>query len=203
MDYLPDYETLSQWLLNYGSIAIFVLLALGIIALPVPEETLMVFTGAAMANNTLPVGNTVIAAYLGSVTGITMSYFLGRTAGYYFIHRYGSWLGLTETKLEKAHQWFERFGKWSLFIGYFIPGVRHFTGLCAGATELDFRTFALFAYLGALFWVSTFLSIGYFYCEYCFSFFEHLELSFATIMIASLIALMAIVYYFYRRGQTK
>lgn len=202
MDYLPDYETLSLWLLNYGSIAIFVLLALGIIALPVPEETLMVFTGAAMAKSTLPIGNTVLAAYLGSITGITMSYLIGRTAGYYFIHRWGSWLGLTEHKLNRAHQWFERFGKWSLLIGYFLPGIRHFTGLTAGATELDFRTFALFAYVGAFLWVATFLSIGYFYCEYCFTVFEKFEFGVALVIVASLIAAIAAVAYLIKRRKT-
>lgn len=166
MDFLPDFETFSLWLTHYGSFALFGLLMLGIVALPVPEETLMMLAGALIRNGQLHLHDTLIAAYLGSMVGITVSYILGRTVGFYFLHRYGGWLGLTEAKLMKAHNWFEKYGKWTLFIGYFIPGVRHFTGFSAGAAKLEYPTFALFAYTGALFWVTTFVSLGYFFGTY-------------------------------------
>ncbi len=201
MEYLPDYETLSHWLLNYGSFALFVLLALGIIALPVPEETLLVFTGAAMVNGQLPILPTLIAAYTGSICGITVSYIIGRTAGYYFLHRYGSWVGITEKKIQNAHNWFERYGKWTLLFGYFIPGVRHFTGISAGTTELEFRTFSLFAYTGALLWVATFLSIGYFYCESCITFFRTFEIDVDQLII--LLCALLFIYAIYKfRGKS-
>ena len=52
-------------------------------------------------------------------------------------------------------------GKWALIIGYFIPGVRHLTGYVAGGLRLPWRYFALFAYSGALLWVSLFIGAGY------------------------------------------
>ena len=56
----------------------------------------------------------------------------------------------------------ERAGRWSLFFGYYIAGVRHFTAMVAGASALEYPIFAGFAYCGAFVWVLTFLSIGYF-----------------------------------------
>jgi membrane protein DedA with SNARE-associated domain len=53
-------------------------------------------------------------------------------------------------------------------IGYFIPGVRHFTGFSSGMATLPFHHFALFAYSGALLWVTSFLTIGYFFGHKCF-----------------------------------
>jgi undecaprenyl-diphosphatase len=50
-------------------------------------------------------------------------------------------------------------------IGYFIPGVRHLTGYVAGASELSFPNFALFAYLGAFCWAAVFITLGYFLGE--------------------------------------
>ena len=161
--------------MEYGSMTLFVLLALGIVAFPVPEETLMVFAGILMGSGKLNIPYTILAALGGSLCGITTSYVIGRTAGSYFTHKYGKWMGLTEEKLQKAHYWFERYGKWSLFVGYFIPGVRHFTGLIAGTTALDVRQFMLFAYTGGIFWVSTFLSIGYFFGEYALTLYEKFE----------------------------
>jgi undecaprenyl-diphosphatase len=46
-------------------------------------------------------------------------------------------------------------------VGYFIPGVRHLTGYVAGASELTFSNFALFAYTGAFCWAAVFITLGY------------------------------------------
>ena len=69
---------------------------------------------------------------------------------------------LTEKRFQKVHNWFERAGRWSLFFGYYIAGVRHFTAMVAGASALEYPIFAGFAYCGAFTWVLTFLSLGYF-----------------------------------------
>ncbi len=195
LEYLPDIDALTVWLVEYGSVALFILLALGIVALPVPEETLMVISGVLMASNVLHIPSTIVAAFLGSVTGITMSYLLGKTAGTYLLHRWGSWFGITEKRMEQAHYWFERFGKWTLVVGYFIPGVRHLTGFCAGMTELEYRTFAIYAYLGALLWVTTFLSIGYFFCDHCLHFFATLELTADDVIHIALAAIIILSLY--------
>jgi len=152
----------TQWLTHYGSGALFLLLAFGIFGLPIPDETLLVFAGLLIAKGHLSAYKTIPAAYLGAATGISLSYFLGYTAGQVTIRRYGRWIGLTTDKLIKAHHWFEKVGKWLLLFGYYIPGVRHFSGIIAGTTYLTYWEFALFAYTGAILWSSTFLAIGYF-----------------------------------------
>ena len=166
MDFLPNYESLTHWLLNYGSFYLFILLALGVVALPIPDETLMVLSGVFMKNGDLPLFSTILASYAGSMCGITLSYLLGRIAGNLIIHRYGKIIGITEKKFEKVHAWFRHYGKWTLTFGYFIPGVRHLTGFAAGSSRLEYSTFALFAYLGAAIWVTVFLSFGFFLGHY-------------------------------------
>jgi membrane protein DedA with SNARE-associated domain len=155
-------EILLIWLTKYGSFALFALLAAGIVGLPIPDETLMTFAGVLVAQNHLEMIPVVIAAYAGSFLGITLSYVIGRTAGAYLIKHHGHRVGLTQDKFDRVHQWFEKIGKWTLSIGYFIPGVRHLTGYVAGAIELSFMQFAIFAYTGAFLWTSLFLTLGYF-----------------------------------------
>lgn len=186
-------NALQMWLLHYGSFALFFLLTLGILALPVPEETLMVIAGVLMNKGELQIPHTVAAAFLGSLCGISLSYLLGRTAGHFLIQRYGKWIGVGQKQLDRAHAWFERFGKWTLFIGYFIPGVRHFTGFTAGSTELNFKEFALYAYTGAIIWVSTFLSIGYFFGDYWSWILESIDVD----DILTVVIIAAIVYLIY------
>lgn len=172
MEFLPDQEAMTQWLLHYGSFSLFILLALGVFALPVPDETLMVLSGILMKNGELPVHSTLAAAFLGSMFGITLSYLFGRIAGSKVLHKYGSRFGLTEEKLNHVHAWFEKYGKWTLTFGYFVPGVRHLTGFAAGSSELEYPKFALFAYFGATIWASFFLSLGYFLGDYLYKMVE-------------------------------
>lgn len=153
----------SEWLLQYGNYALFVLLAIGIVGVPIPDETLMVIAGFFIAQGKLPLIETSIAAYAGSVCGISLSYILGRTVGHYLIQKYGPRIGISHQKMQKVHYWFERWGQWSLPVGYFVPGVRHLTGYIAGTTELRYYRFALFAYVGAAIWITTFLSLGYYF----------------------------------------
>jgi membrane protein DedA with SNARE-associated domain len=148
---------------NYGNIALFVLLAVGIFGLPIPDETILLIVGYLMAKQHLSIPNAGFAAISGSIFGITVSYCIGFFIGKNALVRYGRFIGITHAKLDRAHNWFERFGKWLLVVGYYIPGVRHFTGLVAGATYLHYWRFALFAYTGAIIWATTFMTLGYFF----------------------------------------
>jgi len=193
MDGLQEVDIFSAWILQYGSFVLFFLLCLGILALPIPEETLMVISGVLMSKGKLNIPLTVFFCYAGAIAGITTSYLLGRTAGHYLFAKYGRWVGITPARLEKAHRWFERLGKWLLVVGYFIPGVRHFTGFSAGATEMHYKQFALFAYSGAIIWVTTFLSLGYFLGGYCLEFYEKLEnIDLITIVIFIIAAALTV-----------
>jgi membrane protein DedA with SNARE-associated domain len=158
-------ESVLQLVTQYGHVAIFCLLVLGIVGLPVPDEWLLTFAGYLVYKGHFHYLPTVAAAFAGSVCGITISYIIGRTGGLYLIHKYGRYVHLTQARLDRVHNWFERMGRWTLFFGYYMPGVRHFTAVVAGSSELEPHVFALFAYSGALVWVVTFISLGYFLGE--------------------------------------
>ena len=158
-------QQVLAWITQYGYLAIFFLLVFGIIGLPIPDETMLTFSGYLVYSGSLSLPLTFATALAGSVTGITISYCLGRIFGMQVVHKYGRYLHITEAHIAKAHAWFERVGHWALTVGYFIPGVRHFTAYAAGISELHPRHFALYAYSGAILWVSTFISLGYFLGE--------------------------------------
>src|SRR5499427_8589297 len=150
-----------QWITHHGYVGIFSLLVFGIVGLPVPDEWLLTFSGYLVFKQTLSFMPTFAAAFLGSACGITVSYTLGRVFDTLVLEKYGWVFHLTPQRLARVHSWFERRGRWTLLIGYFIPGVRHLTGYVAGASELSYSSFALFAYTGAFCWVAVFITIGY------------------------------------------
>jgi membrane protein DedA with SNARE-associated domain len=156
---------LLGWLSQHGYFGMFVLLMLGIVGLPVPDETLLVFCGYLIYKQRLQPVEIFAASLGGSLCGITLSYWLGLKFSRAAIYRYGKYVRITPKHVEDVTRWFQRFGLWLLSAGYFIPGVRHFTALVAGMSQLRWRRFATFAYPGAAVWVATFLTLGYVFGE--------------------------------------
>jgi membrane protein DedA with SNARE-associated domain len=147
---------------QYGPLGLGVLLLLGIVGLPVPDETLITGAGVLIRTGELAPVPTVVAALLGSMSGITVSFLLGVFIGARLIEKYGAWLHIGPTRFERFQRWYDRYGRWALLFGYFVPGFRHVLAIAAGVSELRWFQFALFAYTGALVWVSTFLLGGYY-----------------------------------------
>ena len=151
-------EMLLNFVAQYGYAGLFGLLAISIFGPPVPDEFLMTFAGFLSHTGTIHPVLAIISAASGSITGITATYFIGR-----FL-RDKVWPHLERHAgaelLEKALRWYQWNGGILLSIGYFIPGVRHLTGYIAGVSGLSYRRFAMFAYLGAVMWASTFVTLG-------------------------------------------
>jgi membrane protein DedA with SNARE-associated domain len=186
---------IEHWIATYGYVGIFFLLMLGIVGLPVPDETLMVYCGFLISKGTLnPVG-VAIAAVAGSWCGITVSYALGRTLGVGVVHRFGKYMHVTDERLEKVNEWFRKAGHWTLFIGYYIAGVRHFTALVAGTSRLNFGTFALYAWSGGLVWVGLFLTVGYYLGEKWQVIADaiHRDLLWASLVILALVGIVLLI----------
>jgi membrane protein DedA with SNARE-associated domain len=179
---------------SYGYAAIFVLLTLGIVGLPVPDEFMLTGCGFLISQGHLEPVPTFFSALAGSMSGITCSYIIGRTIGWKFLHsRFGRFLHISDARIRSVHDWFDRIGHWALMIGYFIPGVRHFTAIVAGTSKLELRSFAMYAYGGALIWISTFLLLGYHFGE---RWHEILSLVDRNLKLASVILAALIVAYF-------
>ncbi len=193
-------QQVLAWISQYGYLAIFSLLVLGIAGLPVPDETLLTFTGYLVYAGHLSLPPAYLAAFCGSACGITLSYLLGRWFGLGLIHRYGRYLRIRQDHVDRAHAWFRRAGHWSLTFGYFIPGVRHFTAYAAGMSELEAPQFCLFAYAGAALWAATFLSLGYFLGERWHAVQQNLDRYLLRITLGAAILIAAwLVWYWLRR----
>ncbi|MGC8659251.1 MAG: DedA family protein [Desulfomonilaceae bacterium] len=154
-------QTILQWVSEYGYMGIFFLLMFGIIGLPIPDETLMTFLGYLVFRGQLHVVPTIASAFFGSICGITVSYLLGRSGGYMLIGRYGHLIQITPERMDKVHEWLEQRGRWGLFFGYFVPGVRHLTALAAGTSRIRYSVFARFAYSGGFVWSASLIVAGF------------------------------------------
>ncbi len=156
---------LIEMVSSYGYIALFGLLAIGIVGLPVPDETLMVLTGYFVSIGTFSYTTSLVVCFAGSMTGMIVSYSIGRHLGKPVMHRYGRWIHLTPKRLAIADLWFHKYGVWTVAFGYFVPGLRHFTCYLAGVSGIRLWRYLLFAGSGALIWCTTFITLGYYVGE--------------------------------------
>ncbi|MFM1652604.1 DedA family protein [Brevibacillus sp. B_LB10_24] len=153
-------ESVTAWFQGYGYWVLFIGLLLEYIALPFPGQLAMSYAGFLTYQGQLHGAVCVLAAVSGTILGSTFSYCVGRKFGSPFFEKYGSRFLLGPKKLAKASRWFEKYGNKVMFIAFFVPGLRHFTGYIAGILNIRFRVYALYSYSGALVWVLTFVTLG-------------------------------------------
>jgi len=145
---------------HYGYIVLFIALTMELVAFPFPGETLMTYCGFLVFQGKLNWIISMLVASCGAITGITISYFIGRVLGKTFFNKYGSYIHLSPEKLDKTSKWFDKYGNGLLIVAFFIPGIRHITGYFSGITKISYKRFALNAGIGAIIWTGTFISLG-------------------------------------------
>jgi len=153
-------DILTNLLEHYGYGLMFLFMCLEMLALPLPGEMMMSYIGLFVYEQKLSWLLSIVSAGSGVLIGVTLSYWIGYRLGRPFIARYGHHVHLTEERVDKLTLWFEKYGDKLLFVAYFIPGVRHITGYFCGVTRMPYRRYAQFAYTGAIFWVSLFITLG-------------------------------------------
>lgn len=148
---------------NYGYIVLPLSLILELLALPLPGEAMLAYCGFLVNQGKMGWLLSVFVTAIGAIIGITLSYFIGRILGATFFEKYGHYVHLDKKTLDKVSVWFEKYGNKLLIVSCFIPGVRHITGYFSGITQISYKKFAAYSYVGAIIWTSTYISLGTFF----------------------------------------
>ncbi len=126
-----------------------------------PGDSLLVTAGVVAAGGLLniywliPV--LICAAILGNATG----YLIGAKAGQALYNRPNSFFFRRE-HLIKTHEFYERHGGKTIILAQFMPIVRTFAPVVAGAAGMTYRRFATFNVVGAIFWIASMTLTGFF-----------------------------------------
>lgn len=145
---------------HFGYIGIMIVLMLGIVGMPIPDELLLTYIGYQISTGFMSYPIAFAFSFIGAITGISISYFLGVKLGLPFLRKVGPKIHITEKRMEQTKTLFAKLGPSVLFICYFIPGVRHVAAFLAGANAYEWKKFTLYAYSGAFVWIFTFLTLG-------------------------------------------
>ncbi|WP_285395291.1 VTT domain-containing protein [Lysinibacillus sp. fls2-241-R2A-57] len=184
---------------QFGYIVLFTALLLELLALPLPGEVLMSYTGFLVYKGDLNWILSIGIAGTGSCLGMTISYWIGYKLGKPFFGKYGYRVHLGPKRLENTSLWFSKYGNKLLVIAFFIPGIRHITGYFSGITRLPYKTYAIFAYTGAFLWVTVFISLGKILGPQWEMF--HSSIKKYLIIGGIAIAIISIVYFLYKKNK--
>jgi membrane protein DedA with SNARE-associated domain len=192
-------DVLFHFIEHYGYYALFVLLAVGILGVPIPDEFLMTFVGSlSIPGGPFQYPIAVTTALAGSFVGMLVSYLLGSKVGKPFLYRHGKWIKLSPNRIEKVEGWFQKYGLWTVFFGYWLPGVRHFTCYFAGVMGIRLWKYVAVTSLGAMLWCSMFITIGHIIGRNFEPLLHHIH-SYMLAVLFTAISIIAIIGYWYFR----
>lgn len=139
----------------------FLLMTLESMIAPIPSEAVMPFVGFLVADNQWSLAGAIFATSLGSMCGSLLSYLMGYYGGKPLVMHVGRYLFINVHDLERAEQYFnKRQGLLTVFIGRFIPVVRHFISIPAGIGKMPLIPFLVVSTVGATIWNSFLLFCG-------------------------------------------
>lgn len=155
---MPD---LSPLLEHWRYPAIFLVVILGNVGLPVPEESVLALAGFLAARGLLHLPGVLAVGALAAIVGDNLGYWAGRRYGPEALARYGRYVWITPDRLAKASAAMTRHGGLAVFAARFVPGVRSLAGPVAGATGMRPLTFVVSNGLGAVAYVPYAVGLGY------------------------------------------
>jgi membrane protein DedA with SNARE-associated domain len=141
----------------YGLWALFALVMLECIGVPVPAETALIAT-AIYAGSTHHFSMSLVVAVtsMAAILGDNIGYLIGRSIGIHLIVRYGRYAGLNHARLKVGQYLFIRHGGKIVFFGRFVAILRTYSGILAGINMMRWPRFLVMNALGGICWASIF-----------------------------------------------
>jgi membrane protein DedA with SNARE-associated domain len=131
------------------------------VGVPLPSEIMLAFSGYLASTHVLEIIPVMIAGAAGDFCGAILAYLVGYYGGRPFVMRFGRVFFVGERELERADEWFARYGSTAVLILKLLPGVRAFGSFPAGVTRMQLAPFLTYTLLGSVIWSMLFAGIGY------------------------------------------
>lgn len=146
-----------------GYLAVFVLMTLESVLIPIPSEITMPFAGFLVSLGRLNFFLVILTGAFANLTGSLAAYglgSLGKERVHILVRKYGKFLLISVSEIERAEKWFRTYGEIIAFGSRLLPVVRTFISLPAGMARMNIYKFAVYSFLGSLIWSSILTYIG-------------------------------------------
>ena len=169
MEHLKEFFEIilsSERIIQYGGLALLLIVIVAetglIIGFIFPGDALL-FTAGLLCGNDLSVNIwlLVISVALAAIAGNVIGFITGKFFGKRLFLKKDTFF-FKQRHLEKSHAYYEKYGGIAIIGGRFIPVVRTFVPILAGAINMEFWKFSIFNVSGAILWSGTLIPLGYF-----------------------------------------
>ncbi len=160
-------EIANQFLTQYGLLAIFVIMMFKEIGFPVPIPADLIMLGAAAstAAGAFDGQGGILAVFVAFLIpmfiGGFFQYSLAKGPGRAFVYRVGKYIGLTETRLDKAMDTVRKGGATAVTVGLTTPGLRIATTPASGLANLSLAAYLPGLLLGSFFFLGWHFALGF------------------------------------------
>jgi membrane protein DedA with SNARE-associated domain len=147
---------------HWGYAAIAVLVILGNVGVPVPEETVLALGGYLAWDGHLHLPLLIAVGIVSAAVGDQIGYWLGRRYGRALLER--PWMVAllpTERMMVHIDAFVARHGAWAVLVARFLPGLRVLAGPVAGMSRMPFVAFTIANVVGAVLYVPFAVGLGY------------------------------------------
>lgn len=144
----------------YAAMFLIFFLETGVVVMSfLPGDSLLFVSGTVAAAGTMSPWGLMLAVTLGAIFGNTLGFHTGRWLGGKIYD--GSVRWIDAEKLQKTHIFYEKHGGKTIVLARFVPIVRAFAPLVAGAARMPMGRFELYSAAGAALWAVSIIGIGY------------------------------------------
>jgi membrane-associated protein len=139
-----------------------------------PGDSLLVVAGlyALKGNVSIVWLNVVLSA--AAISGDAVGYWIGTRAGKALYNRPNSFF-FRRDHLLRTHEFYEKHGGQTIVLARFMPIIRTFAPVVAGAAGMTYRRFAVYNIMGGIGWVASMTLTGYFLCAAFPGLIKHIE----------------------------
>ena len=149
------------------SIGIFgagLFIAIESIVIPLPSEFVLLLSGFNVSIGEFQFIPLLIATTTGSLIGAlvlyTVGYGISKDRVNYLTDRFGKYVGIKQSEVDKAFKWFDKYGAWTIFFGRLFPLVRSLVSIPAGLSEMNVIKFGLLTVGGSSIFNAIWITIG-------------------------------------------
>lgn len=167
---------------------------------PSPSDFIVVLGGTLIVTKTVSFIPSLILTTIGSEIGFLTLYFLGSQTDKRLVRK-GKVKFISVEALEKAEEWFTKYGFFIILFNRFIPGIRSVISFFAGLSELEFKRTLILSTISALMWNLILLGLGIFFAENL-QFVDYILRTYTTIVFSILglgVAVFLIKYFISKR----
>jgi membrane-associated protein len=126
-----------------------------------PGDSLLVTAGIFAAAGVVPLRWLLLPVMACAIAGDQIGYWIGRTMGPALYRREDS-LFFRRSHLQRAHEFYEKYGGRAVIFARFVPIVRTFCPPVAGAARMPYTRYVMFDIFGGVLWVGAMILGGYF-----------------------------------------